>query len=94
MSSVDLTDTSRSKVVDEIKSGRWCPGCLIPVGVVNAASLETGLVSRSPSKEEGHQQHRVQVRLTMNEVIIRKEDAGSAATLQWDYWGGEWMIRD
>lgn len=47
LSMEDLTDLSKSKVINLMRMNRCCPGCLVPSGIINVASLEAGLVSRS-----------------------------------------------
>jgi hypothetical protein len=49
----DLTDLSKSKVIDMMRMNRCCPGCLVPSGIINVASLEAGLISRTRAQHSG-----------------------------------------
>lgn len=49
----DLTDLSKSKVVEMMRMNRCCPGCLVPSGIINVASLEAGLVSKTRARCNG-----------------------------------------
>ncbi|MGD1060360.1 MAG: hypothetical protein ABR879_02760 [Methanomassiliicoccales archaeon] len=53
LSIADLTDKRSSKVWEAVKISHMSATCLVPAGIMNAAWLEAGLLSKNLAKSAG-----------------------------------------